>query len=309
MENRSNTVEILSRRLSLREYLLSLLLRALPIKHGKHRILDRIAPNIWDKSGKQIMLSINKCNVIVDPYDLVGWHFAMLRSFDPEVVEILDRACDTNSKEVFWDIGANKGACFCCMASKLPLLQIVAIEPQVSLSATNIINLESLCPNRYEYVKAGISDKEAELTLVIPGSNLGRASLHIQRSGHNDKSEVIKIQTASQIANNSRFGWPTVVKVDVEGHEPQVFQSLAPCIASRTCKIIVFENHTSEAKAFDMIKSITEPNGYDIFGIQKSPWSTTLIPTKQQLLKVTDYAVIRRDFVKANKKISRIIKR
>lgn len=309
MENESNTGEKQSRQLSLSEYLLSILLRSIPIKHGKHRILDQIAPEVWNKSGKLIILQIRGYEVIVDPYDLVGWHFAMLRSFDPEVVEILEKACNPNIKEVFWDIGANKGSCFCRLATKLPLLHVVAIEPQESLSANNIINLESICPDRYEYIRAGIGEEEAELTLIIPSSNLGKASLHIQQCGPNDDSEVIKIQTASQIASNSKFGWPTVVKIDVEGHEPQVFQSLAPCFASKRCKLIVFENHISEAKAFDTVKSVIEPHGYEIYGIKKSPWSTILVPTKEQLLHVTDYAVIRRDLAIENKKLAKLIMR
>lgn len=247
--------------------------------------------------------------MIVDPNDLVGWHFAILRSFDPEVVEILEKTCSPSAQEVLWDIGANKGACCCSLAEKLPLLHIVAIEPQASLSAHNINNLESICPGRYEYVQAGIGEEEAELTLVIPKANLGRASLHIEQSSPDDSCEVITIQTAQQIADSSRFGWPTVAKIDVEGHEPHVFRSLAPCFASRICKAVVFENHTSEAEAFDTITAVTAPHGYDIYGIRKSVWSTTLVPTKEQLPQVTDYAVIRADVATENRRLAKLIVR
>ncbi len=307
MLNVANAGEKQSRQFSFGESMLSLLFRAIPVKHGKHRLLDRITPKVWDKGGKPLAFSINGREVIVDPYDLVGWHFAMLRSFDPEVIEVLEKACNPDIKEVLWDIGANKGSCFCNLAAKLPLLHVVAIEPQVMLLANNIINLESICPGRYEYVQAGVGEEEAELTLVTPNSNLGRASLHIQQSSPNDDSEVIKIQTASQIEKNSKFGWPTVIKIDVEGHEPQVFRSLEPCFASKICKTIVFENHASEVKAFDTVKAVTEPHGYQTYGIKKSPWSTTLASTKKQLSGVTDYAVIRADLVIENKRLAKLI--
>jgi FkbM family methyltransferase len=309
MRNGENAREKQSRRLSIGETLLSLLLRSLPIKHGKHRLLDRIAPKTWNRSGKPVTLSIHQRKVIIDPNDLVGWHFAILKSFDPEVVEILEKACKPDIKEVFWDIGANKGACSCSLAVKLPLLHIVAIEPQASLSAYNISNLESICPGRYEYVKAGIGEEEAELNLVIPKANLGRASLHIKPSSPHDKHEVIKIQTASQIVKSSKFGWPTVAKIDVEGHEPQVVRSLAPGFTSRICKAIVFENHKSEAPAFDAIRAVTEPHGYEIYGIKKSPWSTSLVPTTEQLSQVTDYAVIRTDLALENKRLAKLMAR
>lgn len=297
------------RQLSIGETLLSLLFGAIPVKHGKHRLLDRLAPKVWNKSGKSVTLSIHGCEVIVDPNDLVGWHFTILRSFDPEVVEILEKACTPGLKEVLWDIGSNKGTCYCSLAAKLPLLHVVAIEPQASLSAHNINNLESICPGRYEYFQTGIGEEEAELTLIIPKSNLGRASLHIQQSSPDDVREVIKIQTASRLVELSKFGWPTVAKIDVEGHEPQVFRSLAPCFASRTCKAIVFENHKSEAKAFSTVKAVIEPHGYGIYGIKKTPWSTILVPTAKQLSRVTDYAVIRSDVAIENKRLAKLIAR
>jgi FkbM family methyltransferase len=309
MVNEANAGEKQSRQLSISETLLSLILRALPVKHGKHRLLDRVAPKAWNKSGKLVTLSIRGCEVIVDPHDLVGWHFVILRSFDPEVVEILEKVCNPGLEEVFWDIGANKGTCFCNLAAKLPLLNVVAIEPQASLSVHNINNLNSICLGRYEYVQTGIGEEEAKLTLIIPKANLGRASLHIQQSNPDDICEVIRIQTAQQIVESSKFGWPTVAKIDVEGHEPQVFRSLVPCFASRMCKAIVFENHKSEAKAFETIKSVTEPHGYKIYGIRKSLWSTMLVPTKEQLSQVTDYAVIRTDLTTENKRLAKLIVR
>lgn len=309
MRNEAKGGEKQSRQLSISETLLSLILRALPVKHGKHRLLDHIAPKAWNKSGKPVRLSMYGCEVIVDPNDLVGWHFAMLRSFDPEVAEILEKACNPGFKEVFWDIGANKGSCFCSLAAKLPLLHVVAIEPQTSLFKHNISNLEAICPGRYEYVQTGIGEEEAELTLVIPRSNWGGASLHIQQGHPDDKREVIKIQTADQIAESSKFGWPTVAKIDVEGHEPPIFRSLAPCFASRVCKAIVFENHKSETEAFDTIKAVTEPYGYEIFGITKSLWSTTLVPTREHLSQVLNYAVIRADLLTENKRLAKLIVR
>lgn len=308
MKKISNIKNVQARGLSLGEYFLSLMLRTLPIKHGKHRLLDRIAPKIRNKSGKLLLISVHGSEVIVDPGDLVGWHFAMLKSFDPEVVEILKKACNPTIKEVFWDIGANKGACFCSLATNLPLLQVVAIEPQSQLSEVNILNLESVCSGRYEYVRTGIGEEEGELTLVIPESNLGRASLHIQQSGPNDVSEKITIQTASQICRNSKYGWPTIAKIDVEGHEPQVFMSLIPCFDSQVCKVIIFENHASETEAFDTIESLTKTHGYRIYGIRKTPWSTTLVPAKKQLLDVTDYAVIRGDLLKENRGLAKLVR-
>lgn len=302
-----NSVEKNPRQQTFSEKLLSLFLRALPIKHGKHRLLDKIAPISWIKNDQPILLSLNGKKIIIDPNDLVGWHFSILKSFDPEVVEILEKSCNHQHKEVLWDIGANKGACSFSLASKLPLLQVVAVEPQSLLSTNNIKNFQLLCPNRYEYIQAGIGEKEAELTLTIPKSNMGKASLHIEQKSPEDYIEKINILTASQIAESSRFGWPTIVKIDVEGHEPFVFRSLALCFSTKKCKALVFENHQSETKAFEVAKAVVEPYGYKIYGIKKSPWSTRLVPANGHLPNITDYAVIRSDLIEENSKLKKLI--
>lgn len=293
-----------ARRLSAGETLLSVMLRTLPVRHGKHRLLDHIAPRVLNKSGKAVSLQVRGHRMVIDPGDLVGWHYTILRSFDPEVVETLDRVCSRDgSGEVFWDIGANKGVCSYSLAMRSPLLRIVAIEPQASLATRNTTNLDSLCAGRYRYVQAGLGDEEAELTLVIPKDNLGAASLHRQQRSPDDRCEVIRIMTAQQVMESSGFGWPTVVKIDVEGHEPQVFRSLEPCISSGTCKAIVFENHPSETEAFDSIRSLVVPCGYGVYAITKSIWATSLVRVEKQAPHVTDYAVIRGDVAEQNKRI------
>lgn len=289
------------------ERALSAILRWLPIKHGKHRILDKFFPKPWIERSQPVVVSIRGFDVVVDPNDLVGWHLVILRSFDPEVVEVLSKSCEMNEHEVFWDIGANKGACFCNLATQLPSLRIVAIEPQAALAEINTINLETICRGRYEYVCAGISDMEGELTLTIPESNQGAASLHINQCRPGDKKEVIKLLTAETIKAQSKYGWPNIIKIDVEGHEEQVFKSLEPCLSSGVCKTIVFENHAWESNAFENIKMILRKHGYEIYGIEKTPWRTRLRRTDKLLPRTTDYAAIHKDQIRKQTRLARLI--
>lgn len=294
--------------LTLGERLLSAGMRALPVKHGKHRLLDRICARSWVKREGNVAIKVGGKEVIVATDDLVGWHFAVLRNFDPEVSEVLVRAADPDTSEVFWDIGANKGSCFSDLATRLPKLKVVAIEPFSRHAENNLRNLESLCAGRYEYVQRGIGVEETQTTLVIPHSNMGKASLHLQAKP-GDLQETITITTASAIAENSAFGWPTLAKIDVEGHEPQVFASLAPCFEQRICKVVVFENHARESDSFRTIKGLIEPFGYQTFAIQKSIWSTQLLPAQEQVPGSTDYAIIRSDLVESNKPLRAMFRR
>ncbi|WP_018416433.1 FkbM family methyltransferase [Teredinibacter turnerae] len=295
------------RPLTLAEQLLSIFLRALPIKHGRHRILDYIAPRAFTQDGMLVEIALNGKHVIVDPSDLVGWHFAILKSFDPEVVEVLNAACEGSSGEVFWDIGANKGSCFCGLAAKRNNVRVVAIEPQASLAPTNLHNLQTLCSTGYEYVQAGIGESESELELTIPENNKGRASLNLRNKRPTDVTEKIKIKTAKNIASQSKYGWPSLIKLDVEGYEPQVIRALAPCFSQGHCKVLVFENHKRETTAFDEIRKLIVPHGYNLYGIKKTPWATYLLPCQNQIENTTDYAAIRKDTADSNRALGRLI--
>lgn len=101
----------------------------------------------------------------------------MLQSFDPEVTEVLKKFALHDYGDVFWDIGANKGACSYEIATALPNSKIVAIEPQEIMQGLLKSNLDILAPGRHEIVKVGIGEKPGFFDLVIPQGNRGRTSL------------------------------------------------------------------------------------------------------------------------------------
>jgi hypothetical protein len=134
----------MTRPLTAGEAALSWLLRHLPIKHGKHRILHRVCPKAWVTDDPVVALGFYGKRLTLDISDLVGWHFAMLRNFDPEVAEIILRFSDNNAEEVFWDVGANKGTLLYQIAHKLPKAKLVAIEPQPELVRQLVNNTDLL---------------------------------------------------------------------------------------------------------------------------------------------------------------------
>ena len=125
---------LMTRQLTSGEAALSWMLRHLPIKHGAHRILDRLCPKQWVNGDPVVNLGFSGKRLTLDISDLVGWHFAMLRNFDPEVAEIILKFADNSSEEIFWDIGANKGTLSYQIARKLPKAKIVAQSGNLSTS-------------------------------------------------------------------------------------------------------------------------------------------------------------------------------
>jgi FkbM family methyltransferase len=285
------------RAMSTAESVLSALLRALPVKHGRHRLLDKIKPEHWANTTTVVKTPYKGRELVMDADDLVGWHFLMLKSFDPEVSEVLCAVGEASPRQVLWDIGANKGACAYAVATTLPRSQVVLIEPQATLTDLLRHNMQQLAPGRFEVHAVGVGVRQETLELVIPGDNKGRASLVLDVGTEACRKVMVQILTAQQIASSSAFGWPTLVKIDVEGFEPQVFESLAPALEARDCEAIVFENHAQQRSAFAQIRGTVQQHGYRIFAIRKSPFATQLQACDAIVPEASDYAVIRDDLL------------
>ena len=279
------------RQLTIGEAAVSWSLRHLPIKHGTHRLLDRIRP-------KPSFEGIVACNfhgktLAIDISDLVGWHFLMLRGFHPEVVETVVRFADKDAEEVFWDIGANKGACSYQVAHALPKCKIVAVEPQKDLIPNLSANLQVVAEGRADVFPVGIGEKPDISFLYIPKQNTGAASLLPPVEFPLESNGIeIRIETAEWVVRNSRFGWPTLVKIDVEGFEPTVIKSLLPAFESSFIKCCVFECRVSKKNGFQQILGNVANFGYKTYAIRKSIFSTWLEETSKPIDDATDYALV-----------------
>ena len=266
----------MSRQLTIGEAALSWMLRHLPIKHGKHRILDRLCPKAWVNGDPVVTLGFYGKRLTLDISDLVGWHFAMLRNFDPEVAEILLRFSDSDAEEIFWDVGANKGALLYQVAHELPKAKIVAIEPQPELVRYLMKNTER--HDRCQIFDVGLGDEAKTVPLYIPDANCGSASLvHTFEGG---RVMSVNIETAETIKARSGLGWPTLVKIDVEGYEPNVIRSLRPAFEYRDIKCCVFECFQKES-LLEIIAAV-ESYGYKTHAIRKSVFSTWLEGTRER---------------------------
>jgi FkbM family methyltransferase len=283
----------LTRQLTAGEAALSFILRHLPIKYGKHRLLGRACPKAWVKEDPVVAIGFHGKRLTLDISDLVGWHFAMLRKYQPEIVDILLQFSDKNAEEVFWDIGANNGAILCQMANKLSKAKFVAIEPQPELVKQLIHNTAS--DDRCQVFQVALGNEEKIASLYIPDGNYGAASF--VRKHAQAKFVSVKIETAETIKVRSGLGWPTLVKIDVEGYEPHVIRSLQPAFESRSIKCCIFENkqyndYDQEDHLRD-IRSTVAQFGYKTYAIRKTAFSIWLEETSEIVTRATDYVLAR----------------
>jgi FkbM family methyltransferase len=283
-----------TRSLTAGEHALSLALRALPIRHGKHRVLDLVRATAWVDDDRPVVVPFGGTTVVMDTRDLIGWHFCVLRSFDPEVSEVLAAVGREQPEPVFWDIGANKGVCSYAVAAALPQARIVAVEPQPDLAERTRANLARLAPERCEVHAVGIGTAEGTFTLAVPAANLGAASFVIDPQRAHRTLEVPVI-TATMLRERSAHGWPTLVKIDVEGFEPEVVASLEPCLAEGACEAIVFENHHTNATSFVQVHGRLTAHGYRVFALRRNVARIWLSPATTTVAGAMDYVALHED--------------
>ena len=96
---------------------------------------------------------------------------------------------------------------------------------------------------------------------------------------------------------SSRFGWPQLVKIDVEGHEPAVLRSLLTPLRAMAPKALVFEHHGGQDATFGEIFRQLAGCGYGVFAIEKSLRATTLRSLRWARSRATDFVAIRRTII------------
>lgn len=136
-------------------------------------------------------------------------------------------------KDTIWDIGANIGLYTVLCASSQPNTHVYAFEPykptyeklQTNLKLNNITNVTTK--------QIAISDQNGEIGFKVnyntPGCN------------HIDTTSVTKIQTTTgQTLTENGTPTPDIIKIDVEGHEPEAFKGMKTIIET-TKPVILLE--------------------------------------------------------------------
>lgn len=146
-------------------------------------------------------------------------------------------------KLVFWDIGANVGLYSVLFGKRFPKGQVVAFEPNNKLHSLLAKNLEinnisnCLIERKALSSHSGIGEMFSENSR--PGA--GRIKLEIDSSEAANKFEIT---TGDEYILQHPLLIPGLIKIDVEGHEPEVIKGMAQILSAHrpTLTIEVFKN-------------------------------------------------------------------
>lgn len=102
----------------------------------------------------------------------------------------------------------------------------------------------------------GLSSKQESLKIFYPkDTNYGHCSVH-QDSGHSDKFDVINVEKLDDIYS----GVPSLIKMDVEGHEKDVLEGANEIIKKYKPTLFIEIHDTEQQRMFPFLQNLGYTN-------------------------------------------------
>jgi len=220
---------------------------------------------------KKILLE-DGTKLTVDINDIIGFRTAINKKWDSTSLNLVKKIY---SKElIFIDIGANIGAT-CVPIANLGL-QIIAFEANLDTAQLLFKNIsDNNCKHSIVFPFAlGSPEQEGRyMDIFSPIGNVSSASLITNWSHGKD---TVKIQstflstldTALSMLKFMEFKKDIIIKIDVEGLEPEVFSGAINTIRKHR-PVIIFENNPIDSESSKLFRNnlSNKFDNYKLFGI------------------------------------------
>jgi FkbM family methyltransferase len=218
-------------------------------------------------------------NHIDDKIALYGMHEASTIRL---MRNILSKQKSEGIKPIYIDIGTNSGMHIIALADLYECG--VGFEPWklVFDKAQKNINI-----NKFEHIQLfnfGLSDQNNKIPFFIPeGENLGIGAFIEGAHPSSADCPKLEVRNGDEIINQLNIS-PTLIKIDVEGHEKKVLQGLKDTIKQFKPDIVKEYNDLSRngLRAYELHEILG--NDYNFYGIHRSrewPKISPLNPSKK----------------------------
>lgn len=159
---------------------------------------------------------------------------------DPEVIDFLEGFVKPD--DVVWDIGANIGYIALEVAASCPQAKYYCFEPS-PLNLSQLLANASASGRAVNAFSLALSDRDGCLPLMVKFSgNVGQTGF--VQNQHTTYDGVVHVGTVrgDTLVELGLAKPPTVIKLDVEGHESEVLAGLASQLASGRVRAVVYES-------------------------------------------------------------------
>jgi FkbM family methyltransferase len=127
---------------------------------------------------------------------------------------------------IFWDVGANVGIYSVLFGKKFPAGKVIAFEPNFSLHVLLTQNLDLNGVNNVRVENFALSNAKGVGQIEISKGRAGAGKIKSTLAeDYEDKS--FPIITGDMYVKDFPEAIPSLIKIDVEGHEPEVIEGLS----------------------------------------------------------------------------------
>jgi FkbM family methyltransferase len=206
----------------------------------------------------------------------IDWVVFFFGAYEREVLAFMADAARRLACDVFIDVGANVGQHTLFMARHAR--RVIAFEPFGTVRREIFQKVQDNALRNVTVHPVGLADRDGDAPFFAPrGCNSGQGTFHPER-GRLVGAPMGKLPTVRGDALLQGVGRIDLVKIDVEGYEPNVLEGLKDTIA-RHGPVLVIE-FTSETRAgfADLEKMTAAVGGGRIFALRPAGLAYELRP-------------------------------
>jgi len=216
-----------------------------------------------------------QCSINARSAEVIGHSIATQGVYDLPLTEALTRLADPG--ETALDLGANIGYASLVLARAVgPTGRVVCFEPNpriLPLLRANVESWSSLPAAPIHIETVAISDSDGEGVLSFPEEYARNES--VATLGLGTDGVAVKVRRLDSFGISSAG----VMKVDVEGHEAEVFNGAQNLLDGKRIRDILFEEHEAyPARSHQILLG----HGYQVFRLTRSTWRPLLLPPEEQ---------------------------
>jgi len=225
--------------------------------------------------GRIKMWHVGGAVIAIDPQDYIGWAVFRTGSYEPASLAL---AMTIMSAEpgLFVDVGANFGWYTCAVAS-IAGTNVIAIEPDPENCAALCANIDRNSLRNVVAFHGAVGAQPALLAMSRRSAgNSGTVAVTASRpapgsGGHWAGSTTLQNLLNALVQPPTR---PVLIKIDVEGFEPDVLEGLDFAGPFRPKNILIEYDRTLGAAAwgsYENFAAFFTQRGYDLFDVTGRP--------------------------------------
>lgn len=151
----------------------------------------------------------------------------------------------------FVDVGTNLGVVAALTSVASRNTRVIAIEASPTTAEMARLTFQANSLSNCKLVQRAVGDREGELELRSSAFHSGTASLAPRRQRRTDQVTKVKVTPLDTLMEELNVGPISVIKIDVEGFEPEVLKGAMTVIQAHLPTIILEFNAATKARGFD----------------------------------------------------------